>query len=65
MPTKHISKEQLFDTRTMQRNVSDGFITEAEVQAHMSGLVDVAAKGEPLRASRPGADDDLDDETEE
>lgn len=64
MATKQLN-EQLFDTRIMSRNVSDGFITEADVKSHIAGLTDVAAKGEPLRASRPGADDDLDDETEE
>jgi hypothetical protein len=63
MATTKNPSPQLFDTRIMHRSVTDGFLSEEDVKAHLTTLPDVASKGEPLRASRPGVDEeDLGDE---
>ena len=65
MATKNLTP-QLLDTRVLQRNVQDGLLSADDLKAHLAALPDVTGKGEPLRAARPGLDEDaLDDETEE
>lgn len=44
-------REQLFDLRTVERNIEHGLITRAEYQAYLEGLDDAAKKGLKVEAT--------------
>jgi hypothetical protein len=62
MATNKSENIQHYDTRVLQRNVHDGVLTQASVKTWFETLPDVTSKSEPVRASRPGQGEDLDDD---
>jgi hypothetical protein len=44
----------VYDIRVIQRNVGDGTVSPEDVKAHLAGLPDVAAKGEPFETTLRG-----------
>lgn len=52
----------VYDVRVIQRNVGDGTLSPEDVNAHLSGLPDVAAKGTPFETSLRGFEREDEDE---
>ena len=45
-----LTRDKLLDIRLVARNVEKGLISQAEVDAHLAGLVDVADQAEAVEA---------------
>ena len=59
-----ISREdpRFWDTRTLERRVRKGQLSQKDIEKHLKSLPDVADKGQAPNLEAEDADDDLDDE---
>ena len=56
--------EWSYDTRVLARNLSEGTLSQADVNAFLKALPDVADKSEPFDVLGGGADGDSDSDTD-
>ena len=63
--TKPQKQPNVFDTRVIARNLGDGTLSADELKAHLTGLPDVASKGQTFDTTLRGFEPDEDDDGEE